>query len=531
VHTLGCLSRIHGWKLAVKVQCDESPDKPATYKPATNMLSRMQNQGTIMKSQMLSLSARKSLARKSARMLERALGVSLVLVGSLNAQQNVELKASGGADTASTIPSNQANSNQAPLTLTLADALKKARANSPQFQAAATALGVAHQDRVQSRAGLLPSVNYNMQYLYTQGQSLPNCTVSRTINCATGTPIFIANNGVHEYIAQGNVHQALSLQTLAEYRRSGAAEAVARAKLEIATRGLVVTVVQGYYGFLGAQRKYATAQRAAAEAERFSHISQQLENGGEVAHSDAIKAQIQLQQQQRDLRDAELEMSKSRLELAVLLFPNFNENYSIVDDIGPAAPLPSFDEVSASGSKNNPDLRVALETLKQTQQDVVVAWNGLMPTITLDYYYGIDAAHFATKTNGISNLGNSASATLQLPLWNWGANYSKIKQANLQKKQAQVELSFAQRSLMANLRSFYLEAQTLRSELDSLSQSAQLAAESLRLTNLRYQSGESTVLEVVDAQNTLNSASKAYDDGQVRYKVAVANLQTITGTF
>src|ERR1700686_1291205 len=122
VHTLGWLSRINGWKRAVKVQCAESPDKPAT-----NMLSRMQNQGTIMKSQMLSLSARKSLARKSSRMLECALGVSLVLVGSLNAQQNVELKASGGADTASTIPSNQANSNQAPLTLTLADALKKAR--------------------------------------------------------------------------------------------------------------------------------------------------------------------------------------------------------------------------------------------------------------------------------------------------------------------------------------------------------------------------------------------------------------------
>src|ERR1700686_755526 len=108
VHTLGCLSRIHGWKLAVKVQCDESPDKPATYKPATNMLSRMQNQGTIMKSHMLSLSARKNVARKSSRMLECALGVTLLLAGSLGAQQNVELTASGEG-TASTIPSNQAN--------------------------------------------------------------------------------------------------------------------------------------------------------------------------------------------------------------------------------------------------------------------------------------------------------------------------------------------------------------------------------------------------------------------------------------
>src|ERR1700704_5159617 len=56
----------------------------------------------------------------------------------------------------------------APLLLTLQDALNRAKANDPQFRAALTDLGVAHQDTVQSRAQLLPNVNYNMQYLYTQ---------------------------------------------------------------------------------------------------------------------------------------------------------------------------------------------------------------------------------------------------------------------------------------------------------------------------------------------------------------------------
>src|SRR5260370_17776098 len=105
-------------------------------------------------------------------------------------------------------------------------------------------------------------------------------------------------------------------------------------------------------------------------------------------------------------------------------------------------------------------------------------------------------------TSPVNNLGSAYAATLQLPIWNWGANFSKVKQANLQKKQAVVELSAAQRTLLANLRSFYNEAQAARSELELLSESAQLAAESLRLTTLRYQSGEAPVLEVVDAQNT-----------------------------
>ncbi len=42
---------------------------------------------------------------------------------------------------------------------------------------------------------------------------------------------------------------------------------------------------------------------------------------------------------------------------------------------------------------------------------------------------------------------------------------------------------------------------------------------------------EGAVLEDVDAQNTLVQARDAYDDGQVRYRVAIANLKTLTGNF
>src|SRR5258708_31769869 len=155
------------------------------------------------------------------------------------------------------------SSTQGPLVLTLQDALTRAKANDPQFRAALTELGVAHQDTAQSRAQLLPNVNYNMQFVYTQGNG-------------SSTGRFLANNGVHEYIAQGNVHQALSPGMFAEYRKTASAEALARAKAEIATRGLVVTVVHTYYGYVVAQRKYATSHKAAAQADHFLVISQNL---------------------------------------------------------------------------------------------------------------------------------------------------------------------------------------------------------------------------------------------------------------
>ena len=414
----------------------------------------------------------------------------------------------------------------AALTITFDDALSRARANEPQYRAALVAYGVARENRVQSRAAMLPNANFTSAYTFTQGDG-------------TGLGRFVANNGVHEYLTQGSAHQELSWQVVAEYRVARAEEALARAQSEIAARGLAVAVTEAYYGMVVGQRKYAIAQRAAGEARNFFDITEKLEKGGEVAHSDTIKAQLQLNQQQRALEDARLEMERSRLELAVLVFPNFNENFSVVDDLENLGALPSYQEVETLAGNRNPQLAASLASLRAADQQVAVAWNSFLPKLSVDYFYGIDANQFAitgldetvSPARRVRNLGYSAVATLDIPVWNWGASRSKVRSAELERDQAKTESSFAERKLAAELRDFYNQAETSRAQLASLRQSAELASESLRLTTLRYQAGEATVLEVVDSQNTLTQAQDALGDGQVRYRVAVANLQTLTGRF
>ncbi len=379
-------------------------------------------------------------------------------------------------------------------------------------------LGLAHEDRVQARATLLPGVDYNNGFIYTQGNG-------------TASGRFIANNGVHEYISQGAVQQTLGVGQVADYRRTAAAQALARANAEIATRGLIVTVVQGYYGLEAAQAKVTSMQAANDEAQHFLQLSRQLEQGGEVAHSDVIKAQIQANDQQRALQEANLAAQNARLNLAVLLFPNFFQDFTLSDDLGASPALPPMTDVEQMAQKSNPELQAAFAAVDVANLEVVTARAGHLPSLVLDYSYGIDANHFAVNTDSFRNLGYSATATLNIPIWHWGAIESKVKQAELQQHQAKVELSAAQRQAVADLLSFYSEAQTARGQLDVLQNSVDLAAESMRLTTLRYQAGEATALEVVDAQNTLTQARNNYGDGQARYHVAIANLQTLTGSF
>jgi outer membrane protein TolC len=409
----------------------------------------------------------------------------------------------------------------APLVITFQDAIARAQKNLPQFLSAQTDFGLAHEDKVQARAALLPSVTYSSQFLYTEPNGMPS-------------GVFIANNAVHEYVSQGHVHEAINLVggEVQDLRRTRGAESAARAKLEVASRGLAVTVAQNFYGMAVAQRKYATAQTAFSEAERFLKISQDLERGGEVAHSDAIKAQLQFNDRQRGLRDAQLAMENARLTLAVILFPTFQQNFTVADDFEIAPPLPSFQEAQTMAGKSNPELAAATATLAAADAEVWAARSAHFPSLSIDYWYGIDSDHFAARNpDGIRNLGFAAAATLEIPIWSWGSTQSKVKQAELNRDRTKVEASFTQRQLVANLQSFYHEAATSRAQLGLLQQSLDMASESLRLTTLRYQAGEATVLEVVDAQNTLTQTHDAYDDAQARYRVALAELQTLTGLF
>lgn len=406
------------------------------------------------------------------------------------------------------------------LTISLQDALERARINSPQFQSANIGALLAHEDRVQAKAALLPTLNYVNQYIYTEGNGTPTAT-------------FIANNGVHEYLSQAQVHgDVFAPGKRADYKRAVAAEAMARAKAEIASRGLVVTVVDSYYGLVAAERKLQYAQQSLREAQQFLDITQKQEQGGESAHSDVVKAQILLEQRQRDAQEADLAVEKSRVGLAVLVFPDFQKDFDVVDDLQNEVNLPPFPEVQTLAAKNNPDVRAALAAVEQEKWGVSSARSGYLPSLSFDYFFGIDANQFAIyNPQGARNLGSVVQAQLTIPVWNWGTTRSKLRQAQLHLQQARLELSVIQRELLANLNSFFQEAQIAGSQVSSLRHSADLAAESLRLTLLRYTAGEVTVLEVVDAQTTLAQARNAYADGLVRYRLALSDLQTLTGSF
>ena len=358
------------------------------------------------------------------------------------------------------------------------------------------------------------------QFIYTQPNGRPS-------------GVFVSNDGPHVYNNQAVVHgDIFAPSKRADYRRALAIEAVARARTEIAARGLIAVVVQDYYALVVAQRKVGNAEQSLREARQLLDITQKLEHGGEAAHADVVKADIQVVQRERDLQDIQLAVEKARLGFAVLLFPDYGQAFTVVDDLDKAPVLPPLNDVEGMAGKNSPDIRAAQAAVEAETHEVASTRYAMLPSLSADYFYGLNANQFAVNDpEHFRNLGSAAQVELTIPVWTWGAARSRVRQAQLRLQQARNDLSLTQRQLLANLNSFYLDADSAAMQMASLRHSMELSGESLKLTMLRYQAGEATVLEVADAQTTLAQARNAYDDGLTRYRVAVANLQTLTGAF
>ncbi|HXR39048.1 MAG TPA: TolC family protein [Terracidiphilus sp.] len=428
------------------------------------------------------------------------------------------------------IPGSQADATSpaGPIVITLEEAIRRAEAKEPQFAAALADSRSAGLERSIARAGLLPSAVYHNQALYTQANGQRN-QAGQGVG-SQPSPKFIANNAVREYASQAQINETMGLAGLAGLRRADAEAARASAELEVARRGLAAAVSSLYYGVVASDSKLAIADRAHVEAADFTTLTAKREQARESAHADVVKAQLLEQLRERDLSDARVAAEKARLELGVLLFPDPRTPYT-VSSADVAGPLAARAQVEEAAGKYSPELNSALAVLSASNADVLSARAAYLPDLGLNVTYGIDAPQFAVNgPDHVRNLGYSASVTLDIPVWDWLSTQHKVKQTEIRRDAAKVALTATQRRLIARLDEAYSEAQAARDQLASLDASVTTAAESLRLTRLRYAEGEATVLEVVDAQTAFVSAENAREDGRTRYQAARADLQTLTGT-
>ena len=265
-----------------------------------------------------------------------------------------------------------------------------------------------------------------------------------------------------------------------------------------------------------AQRKLANAQQSLAEAEQFLDITQKQEAGrrsGPCRRREG--ADPGAAAPHRICRTRELDQEKARIAFGVLLFPNYGQAYTVIDDLEPSAAAAAVPRSSDAGFHATiPNIRAAQASLEQQTYELNSARAALYPIALLRLLLRHQRQPVALHNpEGHRLLGSVAQAQLTIPVWTWGATRSKIRQAECAcNRPNRSELHAAPAAVEPAMRS------TPRRRCDARNshrcrRTVTCPRKACGSRVLRYQAGEATALEVVDAQITLRRRATRYADG------------------
>jgi len=196
-----------------------------------------------------------------------------------------------------------------------------------------------------------------------------------------------------------------------------------------------------------------------------------------------------------------------------------------------ALPLPPTPPAGLPSSllERRPDVRAAEESMIAANAQIGVARAALFPSISLTGLLGSQSAEFSNLLSsgaGIWSIGFG----LALPIFDAGRRTARVDQASARREQAlanyqrAIETAFREVSdALVNI------AQTGSSEAD-LQGRLEAARNALELSTLRYESGYSPFLEVLDAQRTANEAELAFvRNRQARLAFSVDLIKALGG--
>src|SRR5204863_2166046 len=125
--------------------------------------------------------------------------------------------------------------------------------------------------------------------------------------------------------------------------------------------------------------------------------------------------------------------------------------------------------------------------------------------------------------------GTLAAANVDVPLFDWGATFSKLRQAQLRTRQAELKRQLITRDLYLQFATARQQTLTAAARVDNARRALADAERNVTISIARYRAGEAPVTEATDAQSTRAQQRLALQQALFDYQVAMAHLREAAG--
>jgi outer membrane protein len=366
---------------------------------------------------------------------------------------------------------------------TLSEALTMAYATNPELSAQRANLRVQDEDIAVAKSGYRPQVG-------------ASASVNRATTDPSGTGSFGSTNQSYD----ASVSQPL----FRGYRTTNTVKSVessifaGREQLRGTEQGVLFDAVTAYMNVIRDEAILRLNQNQVDVLRQQLRATKDRFRVGELTRTDTAQAEARLARSDSGRIAAEGTLSNSReaYRRVVGQLPG-----TLVEPALPVLPT-SVDEAIDVAAKENPQLRAAQFIEKSSQFDVKTAKGSVLPSV--DAVAGVsrsDRSNLGNQSFGSSASTNaSIGAQVNIPLYQTGAEYARVRQAKQLASQRQIEINVATRQVEEQVHNAWELMRTARANI--VAQQSAVSANAVALEGVRQELtvGSRTTLDVLDAQ-------------------------------
>ncbi|MBV9747873.1 MAG: TolC family outer membrane protein [Acetobacteraceae bacterium] len=379
---------------------------------------------------------------------------------------------------------------------TLQDALAAAYANNPQIQAARAQLRATDENVPQALAGWRPTVVVSGSLGYGEG------TYRTFTPSEFGFPGGFSKIPNERDIAEGAATLTQPLyrggQTQATTHQATNQVYAQRASLMATEEQLFVDTINAYVGVIQSEQLLQLNINNEQVLTKQLQATQDRFRVGEITRTDVAQAEAALAgaRATRQTSEGNLQTARATYVAVIGEYPQPN----LVKPQPLRLPVRNEGEADQLAATNNPNVIAALFSEAAAKDAVDVAFSQLMPQVSLQAQGARDdntqVAH--TRIIGAQVLLNAS-----VPLYQGGAEYSKVRQARQTREQATRQVDNARRTAIQAATQSWETLVAARSTIDSTR--AQVRANAVALEGVEREAivGSRTTLDVLNAQQAL----------------------------
>ena len=397
---------------------------------------------------------------------------------------------------------------------TLKDALSAAYMSNPTLEAQRAQLRAIDENVARANSNWRPTVSGSASV----GQS-------RLENSPTpGNPQgSIVNSDDRNY--QGQITQPV-FRGFANFNARSRAEAevrAGRAQLMQTEQQVLQDAVTAFMDVVRDQAVLQLNENQVQVLRRQLEASQDRFRVGEITRTDVAQSEARLAGaiSSRILAEGTLESSRATYEQVIGNYPGS------LDQPQDLPNLPEDLETARNmGEAMNPAILAARANEKAADYQVQETKGQLLPQIQLQGTASRSVGAFGPFTQSTDRL--SASAQIQIPLYQAGGVSSDIRRAKQTRSQRMLQIAEATRQVYANVRSTWEQFRAARASIES--NSSQVSANEIALEGVRQEAavGSRTTLDVLDAeQELLDSRVNLVRAERDQYVAAFALLSAV----